>query len=199
MTRQPPATFATVPSHPLGSRKTTSVPRAGRPIPATLREVLDVTAGVTALDFETANQARWSVCEVGLADPTGRTWDTLVDPGGHFADVNVGIHGIRAADVAGAPELDELADLLVLLDGLTVVAHNVGFERSVVTKVFERVGRRAPAVQWLCTLDAARAKLPHLPNHRLPTVARALDVPMGRHHTAADDAAAAMGIAQRLA
>lgn len=174
------------------------MPRAIRSTPRSLEDVLDITGGVIAMDFETASPARWSVCEVGFADPGGGVWDTLIDPRAHFAPGNIRVHGITAEAVEGAPTLDQLAALLATLDGLTVIAHNVEFERSVVDKVFSHVGGRPPNIRWRCTLDTARVQLPHLTNHRLPTVAAAVGADMGTHHTAADDAAAAMAIAQRL-
>ena len=60
----------------------------------------------TAIDFETANCARGSICAVGLVrvenGKTVATLNTLVDPRAHFDWRCMNVHGITPDDVRGA-------------------------------------------------------------------------------------------------
>ena len=79
--------------------------------------------GYAVVDLETTglSPATDSIIEIGLvlAGPDGvaqRRWSTLVNPGpGPDGDIEVGptfVHGLVAADLAGAPRFDDVADLL---------------------------------------------------------------------------------------
>lgn len=60
-----------------------------------------------ALDVETANSFRGSICSIGLVKfEDGIIVDkfyTLINPEADFSDRNVSIHGIKAEDVVDAP------------------------------------------------------------------------------------------------
>lgn len=66
----------------------------------------------TALDFETANASRSSVCSIGLAKvKNGEIIDTyysLVNPGERFDSRNIAVHGIRPEDVRNAPSFADI-------------------------------------------------------------------------------------------
>lgn len=157
-----------------------------------------------AIDFETANSYRASVCAVGLAwVRDGAVVDQqewLIKPaahigGGEFSSWNVRIHGIKPQTVAAAPTFAQLyPELMQAIGGDTLVAHNASFDRSCIAKACAAFGLRAPANAWTCTMQRARRQLPQLPNHKLPTVAAALGVTQIRHHDAADDALVAAEI-----
>ena len=68
-----------------------------------------------ALDFETANSNRASVCEVGLSKvidgERSAVFSSLVLPPksvGHFAARNIRIHGIQESDVLSSPEWGDI-------------------------------------------------------------------------------------------
>ena len=56
-----------------------------------------------AIDVETANHSRWSICQIGICSvingEIGDQWETLVNPETDFIPFNVRIHGIQKADV----------------------------------------------------------------------------------------------------
>jgi DNA polymerase-3 subunit epsilon len=149
----------------------------------------------TAIDFETANPQRASVCAVGVVKVRDGvvvdSLSTLVQPPpGHetFAPMNVGVHGIRPRDVVGAPTWDEVYPAVAALAGPDVlVAHNASFDRSVLTRANQAVGLPVPSSTWLCTRDTAKDVL-DLPSYRLPDVSRALGLAPHAHHDAAADA-----------
>ncbi|GAA3216951.1 3'-5' exonuclease [Oerskovia jenensis] len=149
----------------------------------------------TAIDFETANEKRASVCSVGVVKVRdGAVVDvleTLVQPPpGHesFNYRNVGVHGIQAHHVVGAPAWDVVhTKVMEFAGGDPLVAHNASFDRSVMARASEVYGIRASPSQWLCTRDAAKSVL-DLPSYRLPDVSAALSIPAHAHHDAGADA-----------
>lgn len=157
-----------------------------------------------AIDFETANAYRASVCAVGLAwvrdGEVVEQRDWLIRPaahvgGGEFNAWNVRVHGIRPHMVANAATFAELYPQLISVIGTDLlVAHNASFDRSCFDKSCGAFGLRSPRNPWACTMLEARRLLPALPDHKLPTVARALGVDQHHHHDAGDDALVAAEI-----
>lgn len=167
------------------------------------------TTTFCALDFETANGSRASVCSVGLARFTldGKLvagGATLVRPPAghdHFGPYNMHVHRIdpRKIREANAPGWEQVLPRLVeFISDDVVVAHNGSFERSVLAQASAAVGAQAPDVEVVCTVKLAQKMLPELKDHKLPTVAAALGVPVLEHHQAMADAVMCGLIAARL-
>ncbi|QDP78596.1 hypothetical protein FOH10_07425 [Nocardia otitidiscaviarum] len=159
-----------------------------------------------ALDVETANSARGSVCAIGVSVVwEGRrvgshSW--LCRPPGavdFFARHNVRVHGISAATVAGEPAFGEVwPEVVRVVGGLPVVAHNAGFDSGAVREACGHSGIDAPGWEFRCSLAIARRHL-DLESYRLPDVAGALGVELIAHHDAGADAVAAADIVVALA
>lgn len=155
-----------------------------------------------SIDFETANPNRASMCAFGLvAVDRGAVVDSLSGlvrpaPGvSGFSPYNVRVHGITAAAVAGAPTLAEaLETILDFVGDRPLVAHNMAFEASVITRTHELLGRPVRPIRRFCTMRLSRGLWPHLDNHRLPTVAASVGHTVVRHHDALADAEAAAHI-----
>jgi DNA polymerase-3 subunit epsilon len=149
----------------------------------------------TAIDFETANPKRASVCAVGVVKVRDGVvvdaMETLVQPPPGYASfgaVNVGVHGITADDVAGAPTWDRVYPAVVdFAGGDALVAHNASFDRSVLTGASREYGIAVPPTPWLCTRDTAKSVLT-LASYRLPDVSAALRIGAHAHHDAGADA-----------
>ncbi|RZA22971.1 MAG: transposase, partial [Proteobacteria bacterium] len=66
-------------------------------------------ARFVAIDVETANAKRASICQIGLVVYDNRKvvdeWSTLVNPEDDFHPINVSIHGIGRRSIASAPTL----------------------------------------------------------------------------------------------
>lgn len=92
---------------------------------------------------------------------------------------------------------DSLQRIHQLADDLPLVAHNVSFDRTVYRRASERVGVTVPPTTWFDTLVISRRFIT-APNHRLPTVATALDLPEFQHHQAEADAITCARIAIEL-
>ena len=151
----------------------------------------------TAIDFETANSSSASACAVGLTRVRdGRVVETagwlIKPPPGHdrFFELNIGIHGIRPDDVVGAPSwTDQLAALDAFVGDDVLVAHNAGFDMSVLRRACEVTDAAYRPYRYLCSLQVAR-KSYELPSYRLPVVAAAAGFLDFAHHDATADALA---------
>lgn len=177
---------------------------AGRVVPSAVPVVAEAPADAepdfVALDFETANEHRGSVCAVGIARVQDgrvvhRESHLVRPPDMRFNGINISIHGIRPEDVEHAPTFDRLWPTLEpILRDRVVLAHNAGFDISVLRHVLDAYGIRYPRLSYLCTVQIARRVWPRLPDHKLNTVAGHLGLSL-RHHDAEDDAVACADIA----
>ncbi|MEC5182338.1 exonuclease domain-containing protein [Arthrobacter sp. CG_A4] len=160
----------------------------------------------TAIDFETANSQRGSVCAVGLArvvrgEIVERASWLIKPPRGidHFEPRNVGIHGIRAQDVVTARDWEEsLASIFRFAAGGHFVAYNAGFDASVMRAATEATGIVLPRHEFYCALELARGHL-DLPRHKLNDVTDHLDLPLFAHHEAGADAIACANVVLTIA
>ncbi|MBN9171414.1 MAG: DNA polymerase III subunit epsilon [Microbacterium sp.] len=151
----------------------------------------------TAIDFETANSSNASACAVGLARVrdgrvVARAGWLIRPPAGHdrFFDLNVRIHGIRPEDVVGAKSWSEqLGDLAAFAGADVLVAHNAGFDMTVIRRACEATGDECPPYRYVCSLQVAR-KTYDIPSYRLPLVAAEAGFGEFPHHDAAADALA---------
>lgn len=157
----------------------------------------------TAIDFETANRERASVCAVGVVRVLGGqiiakdSWLVVPPTGADAFDLgNIRIHGIRPQDVRrrGISWEESLARIESFRSGSLLIAHNSSFDQSVYAESCRRVGITPPSARWEDTLKLARQHL-RLPDYKLPTVAKHLRVKGFKHHDAAADAAACAQIA----
>jgi DNA polymerase-3 subunit epsilon len=150
------------------------------------------TVDYFVVDVETANQARHSICQIGIAFFTGGkmvdSWESLVNPLDEFHPFNVALHGIGPRTVARAPSWSELfPKVLSMLSGAAVASHT-DFDRSALSGACMRAGVPAvPYAKWIDTCWLARRAWPHLPNHKLPTLARSFGI-IYKAHDALEDA-----------
>ena len=155
-----------------------------------------------ALDFETANSQRSSVCAIGIAIVENRDvvqrmhW--LVRPRElDFNPWNVSIHGITEHDVADKPEFDDLwNDIRTILKDQLVLAHNAAFDMSVLRAVLDQYDLPYPTLEYLCTVKIAKHVWPDLDSFALPVVSNHLGIHL-IHHDAEEDAVAAATIGIR--
>lgn len=113
-----------------------------------------------ALDVETANADSASICQVGIAafekGEVVDRWVSLVDPEGYFDPFHVGIHGIGAKDVWGAPTFRELyGEILERIEG-EVVVHHMPFDRTALKRACERDGLGLLEAHWVDSAQVVR-------------------------------------------
>ena len=151
----------------------------------------------TAIDFETANSSSASACAVGLTRVRdGQVVATagwlIQPPPGHdrFFELNTRIHGLYAEDVIGAATWSEqLGDIAAFAGADILVAHNAGFDMTVLRRACEATGDICPPYRYACSLQVSR-KVYDIDSYRLPSVAAAAGFTDFAHHDAAADALA---------
>ncbi|WP_228567031.1 exonuclease domain-containing protein [Nocardia sp. SYP-A9097] len=159
-----------------------------------------------ALDVETANSSRGSICAVGVAIVRDgvrlATHSWLCRPPrsvDFFSRHNIRVHGISPTMVADQPVFAaRFPEVLEVVADLPLVAHNAGFDSSAIREACRHSEIPSPSWDFTCTLTMSRRHL-DLDSYRLPAVADALDIPLLTHHNAAADATAAADIVLALA
>lgn len=154
-----------------------------------------------AIDVETANSSRSSVCSVGVvvvrnAEITDSFY-SLIHPEPDFYSYWCSrVHGITQNDTDYAPIFPDVwSQIEPLIEDLPLVAHNSPFDESCLRAVFKTYRMDYPDYTFHDTLRASRSLLPTLPDHQLQTVAAYFGHNMQNHHHALADAQACAIIA----
>jgi DNA polymerase III epsilon subunit-like protein len=158
--------------------------------PALLSERPFAIVDVETTGFSPLNGDRIvEVAVVRLDGDSTEEYSTLVNP---LRDVGPShIHGLTVEDVAEAPLFTELVgDLLEMMSGAVMVAHNVRYDRDFLAAELSATGVFLPAIPSLCTLELSYRLEPRLANHRLATCCFAAGVPFFGEHSALADARA---------
>lgn len=157
-----------------------------------------------AIDFETANYERSSVCSVGIVvvrngEITGSFY-SLIKPVPNYYNYRCScIHGLCRDDTNEAPIFPDVwQQVKGMIEGLPLVAHNSSFDESCLKAVFRVYRMDYPDYNFHDTLRHARRALPWLENHQLHTVAAACGYCLEHHHNALADAEACARIAQEI-
>lgn len=148
-----------------------------------------------AIDFETATSLRSSICEVGICVvKNAKIVDTnswLVRPqNNYYQEWNIKVHGIKPEDTENAPSFNEIWNNIqnkYIRKNNTFVAHNASFDRSCLEKCADLYNITLPTINWICTLQTAR-KIFNFESNKLDYLCNKLDIELGKHHRAADDA-----------
>ena len=142
----------------------------------------------TAIDFETAQGYRWSICQVGLV----RVIDGIITdeinilvqpPDNYYWNNFTEIHGIAASDTIKSPTFDKVWPIIAPhIENQLVVAHNgFGFDFPVLAKTLEYYGMTNPEYQKQCTYKIYKTNLANLcQEHKIKL----------NHHDALSDARA---------
>lgn len=157
-----------------------------------------------AIDFETANEQRTSVCSVGIVVVRdGRIEEkfySLIRPEpDYYTYWNIQVHGITPQDTENAPVFPKVWEQVVPLIGdLPLIAHNKAFDESCLKAVFRMYCMDYPDYEFHCTYRTARKVIKGLPNYRLHTVAAYCGFNLENHHHALADAEACAWIARMI-
>lgn len=156
-----------------------------------------------AVDFETANGRRSSVCSVGIVIVKGGKivdkFYSLIQPSpNYYTHWTTDVHGLTRKDTDFAPLFPEVwAKVEDKIKGLPLVAHNRPFDESCLRAVFEEYGMSYPGYKFYCTLAASRRCL-KISSHQLHISAAACGYIMNNHHNALADAEACAAIALKI-
>ncbi len=156
-----------------------------------------------AIDFETANGRRSSVCAMGVVIVRGGEvvdkFYSLIQPAPNFYTCwTTNVHGLTRRDTDGQPLFPEVWKRIEeKIEGLPLVAHNRPFDEGCLKAVFEEYAMEYPGYKFYCTLAASRRTL-RLPCHQLHVVAAACGYDLANHHHALADAEACAAIALKI-
>ena len=157
-----------------------------------------------AIDFETANRERSSVCSVGVVIVRdGEIVDSfysLIQPEPNYYNYFCQkVHGLCNADTDCAPVFPDVwKQIEPLIEGLPLVAHNSPFDEGCLKAVFRVYQMDYQDYVFYDTLCASRRLMRGLPNHQLQTVAQACGYSLENHHHALADAEACAWIAREI-
>ena len=157
-----------------------------------------------AIDFETANNERSSVCSVGIVIVRdGEIVDryySLIQPEPNYYNYWCSqVLGLSREDTEDARVFPKVwAEIELLIEGLPLVAHNKPFDESCLKAVFRCYQMDYPDYEFHDTLCVSRRVLPDLENHQLHTVAAVCGYCLENHHHALADAEACAWIAREI-
>ena len=165
---------------------------------------MKIMENFAAIDFETANNERTSVCSVGVVIVRdGELVDSfysLIQPEPNYYNYwCTQVHGITRHDTESAPVFPEVwKQIEPLIDGLPLVAHNKAFDESCLKAVFRCYQMDYPDYEFHCTCQAARRAFPNAENHQLHTISLLCGFRLENHHHALADAEACAWIARKI-
>ncbi len=153
-----------------------------------------------AIDFETANFDKNSACSVGLIRYTnGEVADELYTlikpPTNYFVPRFIDIHGITPQmtqkenffDTVWIEKIEPFLRNEPDTDSVSpFVAHNAGFDMSVLKGCLNHFELSIPKRKSICTVQIARKVWRHLPKHSLPYLAEHFNINYEAHNALAD-------------
>ncbi len=158
-----------------------------------------------AIDFETANECRCSVCSVGVVVVRdGEIVDSfysLIQPEpNYYKWFCQEVHGLGHEDTDEAPVFPKVwKQIEPMIEGLPLVAHNSRFDECCLKEAFRVYQMDYPDYEFHDTLAAARGHFgDSLENHQLHTVSAACGYDLTNHHHALADAEACAHIAIKI-
>ncbi len=158
------------------------------------RPVAEHDAGWVVLDVETSGFRPGHARVISLAalalDADGfvdQSVSSLLNPGVDPGPTHV--HGVTTEMLADQPTFADIAaELIDMLRGRTLVAHNVAFDYAFLAEEAELAGLELPIDTVMCTVELTRRLSLGTENLRLETLAAHWGVAQLRPHDAFDDA-----------
>lgn len=144
-------------------------------------------ASFTAIDFETAQPERWSICQVGIVRVENgevvRELSILIQPpDNYYWQRFTDIHGIDWNTTRTAPDFAHAwSQVLPWIQGQLLVAHNSAFDISCLRRTLDYYRIEHPEFQSACTYRIYRKGL--------ATLCQEFNIPLN-HHDALSDARA---------
>lgn len=140
----------------------------------------------TAIDFETANNHRHSICQIGICrvengDIIYSESILVQPPDNDFSHWNIAIHGISPDLTENKPLFPEIwNEIKHYFHNQHIVAHNTDFDLDCLFKTLDYYNLEYPKITSECTYKISGLKLINL--------AEALDIEILKHHDALNDA-----------
>src|SRR4030095_1576817 len=150
-----------------------------------------------AIDFEMANELPTSACELGIA--TVRNYRVVEirsllirPPEMRFNRYNTLLHGVTASQVEDQPDFKALwTSLFPLLEDQLVIAHNAGFDLSVMRSLLLYYQIPFDEIPFTCSIKVARSVWKDHERYGLKSLSRFFGIELDHHHAASDARACA--------
>ena len=145
-----------------------------------------------ALDVETANSERSSICQIGIArfrdGEVVAEWSELIHPRAAFEPYNTRIHGIDRRTVRNAPYLPRVWDDIRSFVGEDLIVAHSGFDRSAMDHAAERYQLDPLENDWLDSTKVVRGVWPQYrkSGYGLGNLARDFGISFQHHDALAD-------------
>ena len=156
----------------------------------------DNDKSVVVFDFETTglNAENCQIIEIGAVKVKNgvcvETFSTLVNPHQKLGREISELTGITDDMLVFAPDLEDvLPDFHKFVQNSVLSAYNIGFDIQFLLKAGEKYRYKFDN-ERIDTLELARQKIPSLPNYKLSSVVKALDIVLNDAHRAINDAVA---------
>jgi DNA polymerase-3 subunit epsilon len=102
------------------------------------------------------------------------------------------IHGIRPRDVEKKQELNQLwTEIRPLIDHKFIIAHNAGFDLSVLRKTLDYYSIEYPKIEFTCSYILSKNLWKGLPSYDLKTLCRQNNIDLVHHRAGHDSKACA--------
>ncbi|MHC5362591.1 3'-5' exonuclease [Myroides sp. LJL110] len=154
-----------------------------------------------AIDFETANSNRTSICSVGLVlvenKKITQEYYSLIKPIPDFYNYyNTQVHGLTNLDTLQAHSFPVIWEQIKpIIQDLPLVAHNSAFDKGCLQATLQAYDLPKIDNDFYCTYRESKKLVPELINHKLPTVSKFFGFDLANHHHALADAKACAWIA----
>lgn len=153
-----------------------------------------------AIDFETGNPQRVSVCALGYAKVYDsniiETKGYLLKPIGGHAPFQSNIHGLKDEHTFDKPDFGDIFEGIKELFNFPLVGHGL-FDKQVLNALSDHFNLDL-RFNYTDSIAIAKEKLPALKNHKLKTLAKHFQLPAFKHHDAAADALTCANVFLRL-
>ncbi|MBU8893552.1 MAG: 3'-5' exoribonuclease [Bacteroidales bacterium] len=149
-----------------------------------------------AIDVETAQGKRWSICQIGLAIVENgkivKTVSQLVQPPNNdYSPFNIRIHKITPEMTVNSLYFPEVwKEIYPLIENKKLVAHNASFDISCLNQVLGFYNIEKPSFDYDCTYK--------LSGQKLKEACKSLNIDLKNHHDACCDAEACANIYLKL-
>jgi DNA polymerase-3 subunit epsilon len=159
--------------------------------------IVDNLNSFIALDVETANRYRNSICQIAMVEYANgqeiNAWDFHINPETDFHPTNVSIHHITPEKVKDCPTFQQLYPQLCAILSDKVVATYTNFDSSAIEHTCERYALQPPPIDWLDITLPVRHTWDNYAKDGFSLVNVTLDlgIKFSHHHDALADARAA--------
>lgn len=160
------------------------------------KSIIPMENDFIAIDVETAQGKRWSICQIGLVivenGEIKETVSKLVQPpNNEYSPFNIRIHKITPEETLNSPYFNEVWEsIFPIIENKKLVAHNASFDISCLNQTLDYYNIEKPDFKYDCTYK--------LTGEKLKVACKKYDISLENHHDALCDAKACANLFLKL-